>query len=286
MKITIGLPVYNAEKYIKECIISILNQSFSDFELLVVDDGSTDRSISLVKEFKDDRIKLIVDGKNLGLPARLNQIAQLCETEYLARMDADDIMHQDRIAQQLHILEKNPDIDVLGSNCYTIDATNQITGTRHKYHGEDTLRNAVGFVHPSIVAKTTWFLNNPYNVKIRRSQDAELWARTRDTSVFKVFTKPLLFYREFGGTYYKKYWTNLRSKGVILGEFVRNVEFVKAVKYFLFTYLKAVLVTVSYTILAAFNMEKLLINLRSTELDMQQKKRANQYLADVLQFNE
>jgi len=282
MKVTIGLPVYNAENYIEDCIISILNQSYTEFKLLIIDDGSTDNSIEIIKKFKDNRIQLIVDGDNKALASRLNQIAELCETKYLVRMDADDIMHKDRIKRQIEILDNNPDIDVLGTNCYTIDDKNKIIGTRYKYSGEKSLKIVNSFIHPTIIAKTTWYLENPYDTKIRRSQDAELWERTREKSVFKSFTEPLLFYREFGGSYYKKYWVNLKSKGVILSNYFRGESKSKFVKYFFSVYIKAAIVTLSYTILSIFNKESLLINLRSVKLKRKDRDNAARYLLEAI----
>lgn len=264
MIVTIGLPVYNAEKYIKSCITSILNQSYSNFYLLIVDDGSTDKSLNIIAEFEDDRIKVIVDGENMGLPYRLNQIANITTTKYLARMDADDLMHVDRLKEQINTLETNLDIDVLGSNCYVIDDLNKLKGVRYSINSY--IVNVNGFIHPSIIAKTEWFITNPYNVELKRSQDAELWERTKKGSKFKQINKPLLFYREVEGDYYKKYQTNLRSKGVLLKMYFNQRCYSMALKYFLNNYLKAIIMTSVYTVAAFFNYERLLINTRSKKL--------------------
>jgi len=274
MEITIGLPVYNAEKYLEECIISILNQSYTSFKLLIIDDGSIDNSIAIINSFSDERIELIVDGQNRGLPYRLNQIASLCKTKYLARMDADDIMHVDRIKQQLETLDKHPEIDVLGTNCYVIDGDNKISGIRYK--DVEHLSKVDEFIHPSIIAQTTWYLDNPYNIELKRSQDAELWSRTRNHSVFFRLNKPLLFYREVGGNYYKKYWTNLKSKRTILLSYQSNKQYIKALSYFFKTYLKAMVVTFSYSIAASLNLEHLLLKTRSHKLSTENKLRSKE----------
>ena len=208
--VTIGLPVYNAQLFIKDAIQSILNQTYSNFKLLIIDDGSTDDSIEIIKSFKDNRIELIVDNQNFGLPFRLNQMAQLSKTKYLARMDADDIMHPERIEVQLKILENNSKIDVLGTNVLSIDEYNKIQGIRYNNYSSQLL-DCQSFVHPTIIAKTEWFINNPYDEKAIRVEDAELWERTKHTSIFKMCTLPLLFYREFGSMYYKKYFKGIPS---------------------------------------------------------------------------
>ncbi|MCW1511070.1 glycosyltransferase family 2 protein, partial [Acinetobacter baumannii] len=97
--ISIGIPFYNAENFLANAIQSVINQSFKDWELILVDDGSTDKSLDIAREFekKDNRIKVISDGLNLKLPARLNQIITISKYDFIARMDADDIMHPDRL---------------------------------------------------------------------------------------------------------------------------------------------------------------------------------------------
>ena len=238
--ITIGLPVYNAELFIKNAIQSILNQTYEDIILLIIDDGSTDKTIDIIKGFNDKRIKLLVDNKNLGLPNRLNQIAQLTKTKYLARMDADDIMHPDRISLQFTILEQNQSIDVLGTNVLSINENNKIQGIRFKNYNNEIV-DCKSFVHPTIMAKTNWFLNNPYDEKAIRVEDAELWMRTNQTSNFKMSLLPLMFYREFGSEYYKKYFKGIPSMLYLIKKkktfkqfFLTNKYILKGIVYYLF----------------------------------------------------
>lgn len=210
--ITIGVPFYNDEKYLDYAIKSIFSQTYTDWKLILISDGGIDNSLSIARKYEGDgRVTIISDGENRKLPYRLNQIAQLSTTKYLARMDADDIMHPERIEKQLDILEKNPDIDVLGTNAFSIDDKNNIQGLRMKIGEEGyQLIDARSFIHPSIMAKTEWFLENPYNLEAIRMEDAELWYRTRENNVFKVYTEPLLFYREFDNEYYKKYFNSYK----------------------------------------------------------------------------
>lgn len=213
--LTIGIPFYNSEKFLSKAIQSVLKQTYTNWTLILLDDGSTDNSLNIAKEFaeKDSRIKVLSDGQNKHLAYRLNEIAKLCQTKYLARMDADDIMHPERLEKQLKILEQNPEIDVLGSNAYSIDDNDNIQGIRMKIDNDEfKLLDCKSFIHPSIIAKTTWFRANPYDEKMVKAQDYELWQRTAPTSVFKVYTEPLLFYREFGSNYYKKYFSGFSSK--------------------------------------------------------------------------
>ena len=121
--VTIGLPFYNAEKYLALAIESVLQQTYTNWELLLLDDGSTDNSLSIAQSYaqKDSRIKVISDGKNKNLATRLNELPSLAQGLYLARMDADDIMLPARIERQLAVLKAHPEIDVLGTNAYIIN---------------------------------------------------------------------------------------------------------------------------------------------------------------------
>lgn len=278
--ITIAIPFYNAEKYFELAIKSVLNQTYSDWKLILVDDGSTDNSIKIAKKYEnlDKRIKVYSDGKNKNLAYRLNEIAKLADTKYLARMDADDIMHPQRIEKQLYILETYPEIDVLGTNAFSIDENNVILGMRVKSNlNNPELLNTKSFIHPSIMAKTEWFRSNPYDTEVIRAQDYELWQRTASNSNFKVYTEPLLFYREFGVNYYKKYF-----KGISSVFYVANKH--KTFKGYLiaFTYLlKAVL----YFIFNKIKLEHKLIENRNVELQSELLNKSSLVLKNII-YNE
>jgi hypothetical protein len=146
----------------------------------------------------------------------------------LFRMDADDIMHPEKIERQLNILESHPEIDVLGTNAYSIDENNLIQGMRLRYSDKEILREVKKFIHPTIAAKTEWFKNNPYDVKAIRTEDLELWFRLSGQYNFQILTEPLFFYREFGSDYYKKYFKACNSLPYVLKK--HNYEF-RLLKY-------------------------------------------------------
>lgn len=114
--ITVFMPVYNTEDFLKEAIESILAQSYSNFELLIIDDGSTDNSINIIESFKDKRIRLVKNKKNMGLPYTRNRGLELAKGEYIAIMDSDDISHEKRLENQLDFLLKNRGIAIIVSN--------------------------------------------------------------------------------------------------------------------------------------------------------------------------
>lgn len=203
-RITVGICFFNDEAHLEKAIKSVFNQTIKEWKLILIDDGSSDCSLQIAKEYtSDSRVTLVSDGKNLKLARRLNQIADLSDTDYLARMDADDIMSPDRLAVQLNILNNNPEIDVLGANAYTIDMYDNIQGAR--WNPSDTLLRVDSFIHPSVIMRTSWAQQNKYPEFMERAQDAYLWYKTRSNSSFYSTSIPLLFYREVGSDFHKKH---------------------------------------------------------------------------------
>lgn len=278
--VTIAIPFYNAEKYLALAIKSVIQQTYNHWELILIDDGSTDHSLAIARtyEAKDKRIRIYSDGKNMNLGHRLNEITKLTHTVYLARMDADDIMHPDRIVTQIKILEQFPEIDVLGTNAYSINEDNNVEGLRIQADlQKPALQDCSSFIHPTIMGKTSWFRNNPYDVKAVRVEDYELWNRAASTSVFKVYTAPLLFYREFGQDYYKKYFKSIASNFYI----AKKRNSVKAYIYSTVFLLKAVL----YYFFNLAGKEKVLVSKRSIKLNETQLKLAKKVLQQIFHQN-
>ena len=259
--VTIGLPFYNAEKYLALAIESVLQQTYTNWELLLLDDGSTDNSLCIAQSYaqKDSRIKVISDGKNKNLATRLNELPSLAQGLYLARMDADDIMHSARIERQLAVLKAHPEIDVLGTNAYIINDENAVTSTRYPLTPKNTLTRVKSFIHPTIIAKKQWFLENPYDTKALRMEDAELWYRTHSKYHFVRLNEPLLFYREVGNSYYKKYFLAQQSKAYIFSKYP-NESYWK--QYFRANFLKGIV----YRIAHIFGMEQWLVNRRNIKI--------------------
>lgn len=130
--VSILMTAYNAEKFIDEAIQSILNQTYENFEFVIVNDGSTDRTLAIIKQFaeKDKRIKVLNLRKNLGPSLAANKGLLKVSGDYLFRMDADDISEYDRLEKQIEYLEKNPDISMLGGQCKLIDETGRVIGEK------------------------------------------------------------------------------------------------------------------------------------------------------------
>lgn len=176
MKVTVMLVVYNGEKYISKCIKSILEQTFSDFELLIIDDGSTDRTIEIIKGFKDTRIKLLKN--NHDYIASLNLGLQESCGDYIARMDADDIMYPLRLEEQVNILDTHQEIDVCGSWARTFGlVTFDIHRGKYKIINplaELLLKNI--FTHSTMMIRKNFLTKNKLAYKkYSYAEDYKLW---------------------------------------------------------------------------------------------------------------
>lgn len=219
--ITIGLPFYNNERTLLDAIRSVFAQSVSDWELLLIDDGSVDGSLRIARSIADPRVQVLTDGENKGLAVRLNEIADLARGEFIARLDADDMMHPERLRAQLKYLEGHPDVDLVDTGLYAIDAAREPVGVRGVDIVEFSARSALGnrmLSHATILGRAEWFRANRYDERLPRCQDHELWCRTWRTSVFGRVSEPLYFCEETGGVRVRNY---LRSCAVDLGIYMK-----------------------------------------------------------------
>jgi glycosyltransferase involved in cell wall biosynthesis len=123
--VTVLMPVYNAEKYLREAIDSILNQTLTNFEFLIIDDGSTDNSINIVESYTDARIKFVRNEKNMGISPTLNKGIEMAAAELIARMDADDISYPQRLQKQYDYFQKNPECALLSTWAKMITERNE-----------------------------------------------------------------------------------------------------------------------------------------------------------------
>lgn len=255
MLVTIAISIYNAGSYLRDAIQSVVNQTFRDWELYLINDGSTDGSLAIMREFalRDTRIKMIDDGQNKGLVARLNQSTAMAAGKYYARMDADDIMYVTRLEEQVTFLEAHPEVDVLGTSIMTIDNHNNIVGSGMS-HGKVS-----AFIHPTVMGKLEWFKANAYCDWALRAEDMELWCRTSSKSNFWALGKPLLFYREFGVPTVKKY---VQTQKTLLKIFSRYREYGKSCSWFVKNSLNTVAKIVAYMIFDRLDRTDILIGKR------------------------
>ncbi|MBZ0310357.1 MAG: glycosyltransferase, partial [Anaerolineae bacterium] len=129
-EISVVMSVYNGEAYLKQAVESILNQTFPDFEFIILNDCSIDRTANILQDYaeRDSRIKILHNEQNLGLTASLNRGLRAAQGAYIARQDADDISLPTRFAEQVHFLNQNPDVVLVSGNIEQINAAGQVIG--------------------------------------------------------------------------------------------------------------------------------------------------------------
>lgn len=198
--ITVAMPVYNAGQYLRLAVLSIVKQTFTNWELLIIDDGSTDDALSSIADIQDSRICILRDGANKGLAARLNEAIDLAKGQYFARMDQDDVSYPERFERQIKMLEIDSTLDLTAVQAVTISSTNKLTGMLPC----DSNRSLIsakpwrGFYlpHPTWMGRITWFRKYRYAVPGPYfCEDQELLLRSYDKSKFLVIAEPLFAYR-------------------------------------------------------------------------------------------
>ena len=179
-KISVIMPAYNAEKYINEAIDSILAQTFTDFEFIIIDDGSTDSTCAIVESYSDSRIRFFKNEHNLGVAATLNRGLDLARGEYIARMDADDISLPTRFEKQAAYMDEHPDVVVLATNVRIIGKNIKAWPSSHT-NAElkvDMLFNCC-LCHPTVMMRADIIRHNQilYDDSFNKMEDYELWDR-------------------------------------------------------------------------------------------------------------
>lgn len=262
MLVSIGIPIYNADQYLRLAIDSVLRQTYNDFELLLVNDGSTDNSLEIMNSYDDPRIKIINDGVNKGLIFRLNEMINLSTGKYFARMDADDIMFPDRIEKQLELLLSNSEIDLVFGDAVSIDKENQVLGYKKSFavnNKKDVLKGIYP-IHPTVMAKRDVLLTNPYKEGFIQMEDMELWYRLIEVNCFQNLNCPLLFYREDSSNNSRKHLKMIKGKLRFAKTYKTGV--VSKIKLVSLSYVKYIV----YLILEKLEKEHILLNKRFQNL--------------------
>lgn len=201
--ITIILPVYNSIKYIKECLDSISKQAFTDWKLLIFDDGSTDGTLEYLEDWVKNESKAILYKRNQSYISNLNEGIDLADSKYIARMDADDIMYPERLKVQLDFMEQNEDIDLVCSSVECIKEDGSSNGYFGAFFPEQIMdasdlmfMNQI--VHPSVLMRTEFIQKNNirYKEEFKYAEDWEMWTQMLEKRMKLYSLKtPLLKYR-------------------------------------------------------------------------------------------
>jgi glycosyltransferase involved in cell wall biosynthesis len=200
-KVTVLMLAYNAEEYIREAIDSILNQTFRDFELLIILDSKTsDLSKDIIKTYMDKRIRLIENKKSMNLSELRNKGLRLAKGEYIAIMDADDISYPNRLEVQYKYMEKNPDVGIVGSWNEVIDDVGRVIEFWNGNHSSEDIYYILNFrnclTHCSTLFRKDLVVNNGgYNETMNLSEDYELYNRISKIARIYQIQQPLVKWR-------------------------------------------------------------------------------------------
>ena len=194
--ISVVLPVYNVEKYIKEALQSIFNQTFQNFEIIIIDDCSTDNTLKEIDFFKDNRIKIIKKSQNKGLIDSLNIGFAQANGKYIARMDGDDVSRKERFEKQFYILENNPKIKACG--CWLQAFGNDDKIIKHKEKHEQILVNMITHCSMSlgsVMLDRKWAENVLFDESKKHVEDYDFWSRIAWSGDFYNIQEVLYHYR-------------------------------------------------------------------------------------------
>lgn len=198
--VSVVMPVYNGSKYLREAIDSILNQTFTNFELIIVNDGSTDNSEDIILSYEDQRIRYLKNEQNCGICITLNKGLDNAHGKFIARMDCDDISMPERFAKQVNYLERHQDIGALGTDMITFGegCTERYFDFVHNhYECKAGLLFATCFAHPSVMLRASVINTHAlrYDDEYRGLEDYELWYRLSEYTGMANLPKALIRYR-------------------------------------------------------------------------------------------
>ncbi len=197
--VSIALPVKNMADSVGRAIESVLMQTYTNWELLVLDDGSTDHLAAVVGQFSDSRIQLIIDDNQMGFATKLNLAIKLAKGQYFARFDADDLMRPERLARQVAFLEQHPNVDLVGTAMSVFGQNGQVLSERifPTDHTQIVSWPYNGFLiaHPTWLGKTSWFRYWQYQ-NLPRYEDQDILLRAYQSSIYANLSDVLLDYYE------------------------------------------------------------------------------------------
>lgn len=204
---TIVIPFHSDDLRLIQAVNSVLAQDDRGWVLELHSDGAPEAFVEWLRDKYEQRnVRVLHDGRNLGLGARLNRSIETCETEFYMRMDADDVMHPSRLGIQRKVLRDNDQYSIVASTAFAFDDSLNVLG--YFLVGKDRtptglistpildpIRSATPLIHPSVMFRTDWVRKNRYSEKLRRTEDLELWMRGIDGTNCFVVDQPLLFFR-------------------------------------------------------------------------------------------
>lgn len=196
-EVSVLLPVYNAGTYLREAVESILHQTYPKFELIIVDDGSTDESVDYLSELRDPRVRIARSEKNHGIIATLNRGIGLCRSPLIARMDSDDIAESERLAEQKRVMDSDNELAVLGSDFVPFGNKKQESWIR--FFEPEEIASALLFenpvCHPTVMLRRSRLPAPLYPNDYPHAEDYALWVKCGAKAKLRNLPKKLLRYR-------------------------------------------------------------------------------------------
>jgi glycosyltransferase involved in cell wall biosynthesis len=227
-KVSIIIPAYNAMTYLPETVDSVLKQTYNDFEVIVVNDSSTDETEQWVSQIADSRVKLISQENQGAAGARNNGIGH-AQGEYIAFLDADDLWEPTKIEKQVHSLDSNPEVGLVYTWVACIDEKGKSKGKMWKNDIEGNVweklieHNIVECGSVAMVRRCCFKTLGMFDQNIRFAEDWEMWIRVATSYTFAVIKKPLVYYRDHRNNKSKKYMRNLSNFRVIVEKSFQSV---------------------------------------------------------------
>lgn len=214
--VSVAMPVYNAGKFLRAAVLSIVRQTYKNWELLIMDDGSTDGALDSIADIEDARIRTFRDGRNRGIAVRLNEAVDLARGRYFARMDSDDVSYPQRFEYQVAFLNSDAAIDLLATRAIAIGEDDRVlslfpTALTHDEICHQPWRGFF-FPHPTWMGKVEWFRKHRYRVPAPYcSEDQELLLRSYRESRFATLPEVLFAYRIRSKTSFEKLFRTRRA---------------------------------------------------------------------------
>lgn len=200
--ISVIMPTYNAEKYISTAIESILQQTFEDFEFIIIDDASTDQTYDIICSYHDKRITRIRNQRNLGVAACINKGILIAHSEFIARMDSDDISKPDRFQKQVQFMNANSNLGISGTHMEIIDNKGKVIKEHLKKIGDETIKVSLffghtSFAHPSIIMRSRMIdmYHLRYDTAFQYAEDYDLYCRCSSFMAMDNYPECLVQYR-------------------------------------------------------------------------------------------
>lgn len=259
---------------------SVFAQTFQDWELILVDDHSSDCSPCIAQSVIDPRVRVYSGGAGKGFVYQLNRITQMVRGKYYARMDADDMMHPERLSKQVKYLEENVNIDLVDAAMYSMDQQCNVKTVRNlnslDYRPVILLGRGL-LCHATVMGHVEWFKKNPYDPKYLRAEDRELWCRTFKNSRFGRVKEPLYFVRE-GHINVNNYLVSGKTERLIMKTYgPLYAGKYRVMRLIIESYIKGY----AYRFFSLVNSHDVLVNLRNQPLSKKGKAVADSTIEQI-----